>query len=202
MSPSGDFPGARAAACRSALRSRAAGDRGGVVSARGLVASHLALPCIAAAGPCPSGGPQHHSCSSCTLSLAVSSLQRCTVQVRQLLRLQRFLLSSYNSRASAELAVRMPNCLSTEGSCRQLKARGGTGRTAPEISLPLGLRTVRGSSMLNMPGFPEAEHGWNLKQKVFSDAAQYSIGNEDVVQGAEVSCHGQASAILLQVWFF
>ena len=124
------------------------------------------------------------------------------VQVRQLLRLQRFLLSSYNSRASAELAVRMPDCLSTEGSCRQLKARGGTGRTAPEISLPLGLRTVRGSSMLNMPGFPEAEHGWNLKQKVFSDAAQYSIGNEDVVQGAEVSCHGQASAILLQVWFF
>ena len=62
-------------------------------------------------------------------------------------------VSLYNSRASAELGIRMPNCLSVEGSRRQLKARGGAGRTAQRINLQLGLQAVCSSSMLRIPGF-------------------------------------------------
>ena len=121
--PERDFPGSRAAACRAALRSRAAGDRGGVSSAQLLVTWHLAFPGIACSRTVPEQRPA--DAVSCYITFA-------EMQVQQLLELQYLVLflRQYNSRASAELGVRMPSCKSVEGSRRQPKARGGAGRTA------------------------------------------------------------------------
>ena len=77
--PKPDFPGSRAAACRAALRSCGAGDRGGVSSAPLLVAWHLAFPGIACSRTVPEQRPV--GAVSCYITVA-------EVQVRQLPGLQ------------------------------------------------------------------------------------------------------------------